>query len=233
MEESFILKIGGSVLYDNNLDVNFDLLKKLKTWYYENKGKYEKIVIVTGGGNLSRDLQKKIAGAIGGEDYLNNIAMSVTQTNAAMIQGYLEDPDAYIPKRLGDAYEYLEGEGAKVLISGGLKVGWSTDMDAAIYADMLDTNKVSKISDIDHVYDSDPDINPKAQLFKDLTWEEYFHLFNIFEGENHEANENIPIDVICAQFCSKKGISFFISGGKHLTERSSIEEILKEGTNIH
>lgn len=232
MEKSIVLKVGGSVLYDANLEVNFDLLKKLKTWYYESKNEYSKIIIVTGGGNLSRDLQKKIAGAIGGEEYLHNIAMSVTQTNAAMIQGYIEDPISYIPKRLGDAYEYLSDEGKKTLISGGMKVGWSTDMDAAIYADMVDIDSVLKISNIDYVYDSDPKVNPQAKYFKNLKWEEYLKLFNIMDSENYKANENSPIDVMCAQFCANKGISFFICGGNSIKTKSTIQEILQEGTLI-
>ena len=232
MEKNIVLKIGGSILYNNSLDVNFDLLKKLKTWYYENKKNYSKIVIVTGGGGLSRDLQKKISGSIGGEEYLHNIAMSVTQTNAAMIQGYLEDSDTYIPKRLGDAYEYLSEEGKKTLISGGLKVGWSTDMDAAAYADMVDVNIVYKISNIAYVYDSDPKENKNAKPFSNLTWKDYFKLFKITEGDGHKANGNIPIDVMCAQFCSNKEISFFVCGGNSVENKSSIDEVLREGTLV-
>lgn len=233
MDKRIVLKIGGSVLYNTNLDINFDLLKKVKAWYDQGVKEYEKIVLVTGGGSLSRDMQKRIAGSIGGEEYLHNIAMSVTQTNAAMLQGYLNDSGTYIPKRLGDAYEFLVEEKNRTLISGGLKVGWSTDMDAAIFADMLDINIVYKISNIDYVYDSDPATNPNAKVFKDLTWSEYFKLFNIMDGDNHNANGNIPIDVMCAQFCQNKGISFFIGGGQSLQQKPTIEEILKEGTLIH
>lgn len=233
MDKKVVLKIGGSILYNNNLDVNFDILRKLKTWYDGAKSSMEKVVIVTGGGGLSRDLQKKIAGSIGGEEYLHNIAMSVTQTNAAMLQGFLEDSEIYIPKRLGDAYEFLNEEKNKTLISGGLKIGWSTDMDAAAYADMLDINIVYKISNIDYVYDSDPHDNPQAKAYKDMTWKEYFQLFNIAEGDGHEANKNIPIDVMCAQFCQKKGIAFFVCGGDSLQNKQRIEDILMNGTLIH
>lgn len=232
-EEKIVLKIGGSVLYNPNLDINFELLAKVKSWYVESKKKYEKIILVVGGGNLSRDLQKKIAGAIGGEDYLNNIAMSVTQTNAALLQGYLEDSNTYIPKRLGDAYEYLNDNGQRTLISGGLKIGWSTDMDAAVYADMVDIEKVFKLSDIEYIYDSDPDTNSNAKYFEDLTWNQYYKLFGIYEGQNHIANENIPIDVMCAQFCKNKGIAFLVTGGKKLQSMNTIAEVLEHGTYIH
>jgi uridylate kinase len=233
MSKKIVVKIGGSVLYDANLDVNFAILKKFKDWYIQRKEEYEKIVIVTGGGALSRDIQMRIQNDITEKEYLHNIAMSITQTNAAIIQGYLEDFSSYIPKRIGDAYEFLSEENNRTLISGGLKVGWSSDMDAAIFADMLDVDTVYKISNIDHVYDSDPKENLDAKPFNDLTWVEYSGLFNITDDVNHEANKNIPIDVTCAQFCLKKGISFFICGGNALKEKSTVEEILKEGTLIH
>jgi hypothetical protein len=35
------------------------------------------------------------------------------------------------------------------------------------------------------------------------------------------------------RFCAKKNISFFICGGKNLTEKETIDEIILEGTLIH
>jgi len=190
-------------------------------------------VMIVGGGSLSRDLQKKISTSVGGEEYLHNIGMSVTQTNAAIIQGYIEDPNIYLPKRLGDAYEFLWEEGKKTILSGGLKVGWSTDMDAAVFADILGVDKVYKISNVSHIYEEDPDLNPNAPLIKDLSWDQYFDLFNILEDSVHKANNSIPIDIECARFCFSKGISFFLSGGKYIYEKSNIKDILTEGTLIH
>lgn len=233
MEENFVLKIGGSVMYDNTLNVNTDLMSKVKTWYLNERKNYKKVAMVVGGGSLSRNMQEKIADSVGGEESLHNIAMSVTQTNAAVLQGYLDDMDIFLPKKLGDAYEFLMEENQKTLLSGGLKIGWSTDMDAAIYADILEVKIVYKVSNVEFLYEADPKAEVNAKPILDISWEEYFKLFNIVDGDNHVANRSIPIDVNCAQFCSKKGISFFLCGGKYLQEKSSIIEILKEGTLIH
>jgi len=233
MEENFVLKIGGSVMYDNTLNVNVSLLNKVKDWYESERKNYKKVAIVVGGGSLSRDMQKKISDSIGGEESLHNIAMSVTQTNAAVLQGYLGDMDIFLPKTLGDAYEFLMEENQKTLLSGGLKIGWSTDMDAAVYADILGIRTVYKISDIEYLYESDPKIDSNAKPILDISWEQYFKLFDITDGDNHEANESIPIDVNCAQFCARKGVSFFICGGKNLIGDDRIHDILKNGTSIH
>jgi uridylate kinase len=233
MNKNFVLKIGGSILYDNLLNVNKVLLDKVKNWYYGATAEYNKVVIVVGGGKLSRDLQSKIAGSVGGEEYLHSIGINATQTNAALVKAFIEDPNIYLPKKLGDAYEYLWGGDRRVMLSGGLKVGWSTDMDAAVFADILDVDQVYKISNINYVYEQDPNVNPNASIVKDLSWGDYFDQFNILQDSYHKANDNIPIDIGCARFCSEKEISFFISGGKSVYEKETVIDIFTEGTLIH
>lgn len=233
MQKSFILKVGGSVIYDKTLNINNQFLNKLKNWCVRSKEDYEKRVIVVGGGSLSRDLQEKIAGSVGGEDYLHSIGMSVTHTNANILKAYIDDPEVYIPRKLGDAYESLVTDGRKTIISGGLKVGWSTDMDAVVFADILGDSKVHKVSNVGYIYNKDPKVNEDAQPIKDMTWAEYFELFDIQEDSTHSPNKNIPIDVECAIFCNQKGISIWFSGGERIDQENTFEDIISEGTLIH
>jgi uridylate kinase len=232
-DKRIVLKIGGSTLFDQDLNINFKFLEKVKKWYWANIDSLEKLVLVTGGGALSRKLQGKIGDTIKEEKSVHEIFMFVTQTNAALLQGIIGDSKAYLPRRLGDAYEFLVEDNEKVLISGGLKVGWSTDMDAAIFADILGTKLVYKFSDIDHIYDQDPDINSDAKPIEDITWGKYFELFHINKGDSHIPNRSMPIDVACAQFCAQKRISFFVCGGKYLGSNKSIEDIVTNGTLVH
>lgn len=233
MKRKIVLKIGGSTLYENDRDVNFSLLEKLKAWYDNAKYEYSKIVIVTGGGVLSRDLHQKIKENIDNQDTLHNVAMSVTQTSAELVAGYLEDENIYTPKKLGDAYEYLLSDASGALVSGGLRPGWSTDMDAAVFADIISSNRVYKISNIDYIYTKDPRKYQDAEIIKDMTWQDYFNLFQIKEDDEHEVNANIPIDKSCARFSRTKNISFFICGGVNIENSVDLEEILAEGTLIH
>lgn len=232
-KKQLVLKVGGSIMYDQLLNINFDLFKRLKIWYYENKDKYSKVVFVTGGGGLSRSMQERIADNIGGEDHLHSIAMSLTQTNATILASFLEDETIFLPKTLGDAYEFLVGSDGRTMVSGGLKVGWSTDMDAAVFADILNAGRIHKISNIDYVHDKDPKEFFDAKPIKDMTWKEYFKLFDIAPGEQHKPNGNMPLDVESVQFCARKGLSFFIAGGETLEVEEDIGKILQTGTFIH
>jgi uridylate kinase len=231
-KDSMVLKVGGSIFYDQLLNINFDFLKKLKIWYHENKDKYERIMFVTGGGGLSRNIQKKVADNIGGDKYLHDIAMSLTQTNATIFASFLEDESIYSTKKLGDAYEFLQnGEGN--MVTGGLKVGWSTDTVAAVFADVINCDRVHKISNIENVYNKDPKEHFGAKPYLDMTWDQYFKLFKIVKGEQHKPNGSLPVDALCSQFCAKKGLSFLVGGGRNLDLEISIKEIIEKGTFIH
>ena len=233
MNSSIIIKIGGSIIYDNSLNVNKELLDKLKEWYRRKRGDYKNLIIVVGGGTLSRELQNKIAKHVGEEEFLHSIGMSVTHTNANLVRAYLGDPEIVVPQRLGEAYELLVGREKNTIVCGGLKVGWSTDMDAALFADILGKSKINKLSSIDYIYDKDPTAAGDVTPIKDLTWKEYFKLFDIKADSIHSPNKNIPIDVECARFCKGKGISFWISGGKRIREAKLFEDIMSDGTLVH
>ncbi|MCD4756348.1 hypothetical protein K8R20_01895 [bacterium] len=228
-----VLKVGGSIIYDQLLNINFDLFKRLKVWYYQNKDKYDRIVLVTGGGALSRSMEEKISENIGGVDHLHDIAMSLTQTNATILASFLEDDEIFVPKTLGDAYEFLKDGSTKHMVSGGLKIGWSTDMDTAVFADILEADKVYKISNIEYVYDKDPKEFFEAKPITDMTWEDFFKQFEITMGEQHIPNVQSPLDVGCVQFCARKGLSFMITGGRTLDEIEEIDKLLQTGTFIH
>lgn len=232
-KKDIVLKVGGSLLYDQDQDINFGIMEKIKSWYVENRDVYWKFVLVTGGGTMSRNLQKRMGESIYNEKALHSIAMSVTQTSAELLGGFLGQSNIYIPRTLGEAYEYLLNDIPGTLVSGGLKSGWSTDMDAAVFADILFEKRIYKLSNIEYVYNKDPREYEDATPIKDMTWEEYFDLFSITDDDAHQANLSIPIDKVSARFCRNKGISFFICGGKNLDKQEGLGSILSDGTLIH
>ena len=106
-------------------------------------------------------------------------------------------------------------------------------MDAAIFADALGIDRFYKLSNIDHIYTADPNIDPKARLIKEIRWTEYDKLFGITSESKHIPNNNLPIDPYCANFCKKKKISVFVSGGETLDNATSLEEVFESGTFLH
>lgn len=227
----FVVKVGGSLLYNQDMRINELFLGKLKDWFDTYSKDFEKLAIVVGGGKLSRQVGNTLKGIVSG-DSSHNVAMQITQVNAEIVKGYLNSKEAYVPQLLTQAIDELKREGRRLVISGGLKEGWSTDMDSAVFADALGLKEVYKLSNIDHVYTSDPNVDKNAKPIKQLTWDEYFEMFNISVNSTHSANLSLPISVETAIFCKNKGITFYVSGGSTIYSSNSLSEVFKSGTCI-
>ncbi len=235
--KNLVLKIGGSLLYKEDLELNSLFLAKIRSWYINSKDIYKKIIIVVGGGRLSRELVRKSIDLLQSKDDQHGIGMKTTMLNAQLLKEILDDSDdeIIVPSKLGDIYEYILDNKKQVIITGGLKKGWSTDMDAAVFADTLGVDRVHKLSIIEGVYEKNPTEFPdNNKLIKSLSWKEYFKMFNIeLEQTEHIPNLNIPIDVVCAQFCYERNLSYFITGGESIDPEKNLGAIFEDGTYIH
>ncbi|MCK9368686.1 hypothetical protein M0R04_01790 [Candidatus Dojkabacteria bacterium] len=229
-----VIKVGGSLFYNEKLEINEKVLGYVKKWYEEYKSKLDNIVFVTGGGRLSRDIGEKVKSFAKFEGDVHSVAMEATQLNAQVLKAYLNDQTIFTPQRLGDAYEYLieDGDG-KTMVSGGLKHGWSTDMDAAIFADILKEKKVYKLTDVEGVYTEDPKKNPNASIIEDITWGEFMKKFGISKSSKHLPNLHVPVSAESAVFCETKGITMYIAGGKNIHNNGGLETVFESGTKIH
>lgn len=232
MKNDIVVKIGGSLLYGEGGKLNLEVLEKIRTWYADAISKYNRIIIVTGGGKLSRNLVDQLGSVLNDEISKHRIAKAITQINAEIIRGVLDSQNLHVPYTLGDAYDLIVDRGVKGLVLGGLKDGWSTDMDAAVMADLLDIDRVYKVSDIDFVYDKDPKQFTDAKPIRTISWQEYFDMFGITDlSVTHIANQHVPVDAHCARFSKSKGIKFFISGGKDIYQKD-LASIFEGGTAI-
>ncbi|HRI05896.1 MAG TPA: hypothetical protein PLV59_03065 [Candidatus Dojkabacteria bacterium] len=233
MGKNIVIKVGGSLMYKDGLQLNTVFLDMLKDWYKRNRDNYDMIVIVVGGGKLSREIGSVVKSHIKNIDDVHSVSMELTQTNAYILKGYIGDKNIFNPESLGDAYEFLM-HGKGTMISGGLKHGWSTDMDAAVFADVIACKKVYKLSDIEGIYTDDPKKNEDARLISDITWEKYRKMFKISNrNDEHTPNLHIPISVECALFSENKKITFWVSGGSSIYNRKKLDGAFESGTHIH
>ena len=144
------------------------------------------IGVVIGGGNIFRGMQ----GASKGFDRIQGdyMGMMATVINSMALQGELEangvkavilsgiaiDP---ICERASSrrAIEYLE-QGYVVIFSAGTgNPFFTTDSCGALRAVEIKADLLLKGTRVDGVYDCDPEKNPKARKFDDLTFEEAYN----------------------------------------------------------
>ena len=220
---SLVLKLGGSVLYDENLKLNLEFLKKVVLWF-ENQRNYDNVFFVVGGGKLSRFLVNQVKDEIQFDSLKHQIGIKVTHTNAKIFLALFNDKEIKYFDSLLDVFPNV-----KAGVLGGIMEGWSTDMVAANVAYNLGVKNVCKISDIDYIYTADPNIEQDAKPLETITWKEYIQLFHEQIGEKHKPGMSAPVDIECSLFCNEKGISFRVSGGDL---NRDLDEILKTGTLV-
>lgn len=236
MEKSIVIKLGGSLLYDMNLNIKKDIMSKILNWYSANAGQYKYIVFIIGGGKISRHLVSQVKELVSDTTAQHRIGMEATRTNAAILAGVLGqgERDILVPTDFGELLEAVVSGNGGTIVSGGFKVGWSSDMNAAIIADVIGLKKIYKLSDIDHIYTADPDTNPDATPIQELSWSEYFKMFGIsMEDSTDTPGKHVPIGTHAAQFCVRKGMSFFVSGGSKLNGESDLSVVFESGTYVH
>ena len=139
------------------------------------------VVIVVGGGNIFRGLEGEGAGidrATG--DYMGMLA---TIINALALQNTLEHhgvetrvqtaiemsevAEPFIRRR---AVRHLE-KGRVVIFGGGTgNPYFSTDTAAALRANEIGADIILKATRVDGIYDSDPEKNPKAKRYREISY---------------------------------------------------------------
>ncbi|MDR9405358.1 MAG: UMP kinase [Halothece sp. Uz-M2-17] len=139
------------------------------------------IAIVVGGGNIFRGVKAASAGMDRATaDYIGMIA---TVMNALTLQDALEQvgiptrvqsaitmqqvAEPYIRRR---AIRHLEKKRVVIFAAGSGNPFFTTDTTAALRAAEIDAEILFKATQVDGVYDSDPNTNPDARLFEHLTY---------------------------------------------------------------
>jgi uridylate kinase len=226
-----VVKIGGSLLYDDDLNFNVPFLEEIVDWY-NRQTQYDFVVFVVGGGKISRFVLNQVRDKINLEGPKHLVGMNMTQVNASIVFGMLNDTQASYFDSLEELYKAFEEPEIKGAVIGGVVEGWSTDMDAAAIANELGIDIVYKLTNIDYIYSADPSKDEYAKPYESMTWDEYIQLFKEQIGQKHEPGMNAPIDIQCATFCMENDIDFKISGGHLLTQGKKFEEILQSGTLV-
>jgi len=177
-----LLKISGEALLGNNkFGINFNILKEIISQIVEIKKMNIKIVLVIGAGNIWRARDNKDCGIE--RVYSDSIGMLGTVMNAVAMQSVFESmkietrvcsaidipqlAEPYIRRR---AMRHLDKDRIVISAGGTGNPYFTTDTTAALRALELNCDILLKASNVDGVYDSDPDKNKNAKKFDKLTF---------------------------------------------------------------
>lgn len=177
-----LLKISGEALSEG-FGFDYDKLHHIAAQIVEVKGKGVEVVVVVGAGNIWRyrdttesGIERTASDAMG---------MLATIMNAVALQSAIEKLGAYtrvcsainVPQ-LAEPYlrrrceRHLE-KGRIVLCAGGTgNPFFTTDSAAALRALELSCNVILKASNVDGIYDKDPNKHKDAKKYATLTFQE-------------------------------------------------------------
>jgi uridylate kinase len=207
-----ILSVGGSIIIPKT-GFDIDFLKKFRRMILNRVKKGERFILVIGGGATCRvyqDAAKKVR-KLTDED-LDWIGIHTTIYNAQFVRYMFKDV----------AYEGIVTNPKKkvktdkpVIIGAGYEPGHSTDMDAVLLAKTYGAKEILNLSNIEYVYDKDPNKFRSAKKIEDIDWES---LRRDVVGYTWTPGFNAPFDPIASELAQKMKLTVKILQGTNLKE---------------
>jgi uridylate kinase len=125
-------------------------------------------VVVAGGGKFARHYISTARSFGSDEASLDIIGIEVSRLNARLLILALGD-QVYptVPEDLEQVSKAITTN--RIVVTGGLHPGQSTNATAALIAEKVKASKFLNATDVDGIYDSDPNKNKDAKLFSEIT----------------------------------------------------------------
>ena len=182
-----LLKLSGEALMGKKqFGIDNDRLMQYANEVKEISGLGVEIGIVVGGGNIFRGVQAEQGGMDRTQgDYMGMLA---TMINSMALQAALESIGVY--SRLQSAIEmkeiaepfikrravrHLEKGRVVIFGSGTGNPFFTTDSAASLRAIEIDADVILKGTRVNGIYSEDPELNPNAKMYNNLTFSEVFN----------------------------------------------------------
>jgi uridylate kinase len=165
--ERVVIKLSGSIF---SQDLHNSSIKEYAEMFSHISKKVQPIVIA-GGGKIAR-LYINLARSLGSDEAtLDIMGIEVSRLNARLLITAL-DGLAYLQVPTDLENVAMAVQSGKIVVVGGLHPGQSTNATSALIAEKIKASKFLNATDVDGIYDTDPNTNKNAKLFKEVTIEQ-------------------------------------------------------------
>ena len=181
MYKNILLKLSGESLMNEHENINKDKTKEIAKLIKKVHDLGINIAIVCGGGNFFRGRSHQDMEAINADSMgmlgttMNALALRDAFTKEGLPNVIFSPFDFHelIESHTEDELKKMYKAGTVVIFSGGTgHIGCSTDTAASMKAIMIDADVIIKLTNVDGVYDKDPNKYTDAKMFTKLTHEE-------------------------------------------------------------
>ncbi|MFW9922605.1 MAG: UMP kinase [Candidatus Thorarchaeota archaeon] len=226
----FVIKIGGSILFDEQGQLNQKLISQYANTIKDVfSGTKNKCAIIVGGGKIARKYIA-VARALGASEAYNDVlGIEAAKLNARLLISSLGDIAYPDPPASFQEYQALSNLTDKIIVCGGFQPGQSTNAVAASVAELTHAEKFINLTDVDGVYSADPDKDPSAKLLSEMTIDDFMLLI---ASQNTRAGQYPLFDYTAVQIVKRSAINLqFVNGNNPDNIRKAIEN-KKIGTLI-
>ena len=219
-----VLKLGGSLLYDENGQVMIDRVREYAKIVQALLRKGHEFVIVVGGGKPARAFISAARELGASEAQCDWIGIKMARHNAELLCAALGD--AAFPK-IVETLDELEVafQHGKAVLMGGLTPGQSTNAVAALAAESVGADILLNATNVDGVYDRDPK-QPGAKMLKRVDIKE---LRSILSGSGTRAGEYKLFDPVAIKVVARSKIKAVIFNGN---DPENLRRLIGKGEEI-
>lgn len=197
-KEKVVIKLSGSIFRP---DSTHSPLRKYVDLLIELGGMVQPIV-VCGGGKIAR-LYIDLARRLGADEAtLDALGIEVSRLNARVLLtglGNMGYPD--IPTSLESVAVAVESH--KLVICGGLHPGQSTNATSALISEKVRASQFINATDVNGIYDKDPNTNLRAKLFSKLS---IVDCIKLLSRENSQAGTYDLMDIVALKVIQRSKI---------------------------
>lgn len=210
-KQTTIISLGGSLIAPSqNVDVAFlRRFKKMITDYVAAGDR--RVVIICGGGKINthyNESVKKLAHPSHRD--LDWLGIMVTRVNAEFVR--IMFGELAHARVIYNPTEKIRSQ-QPIIVGAGWEPGCSTDKDAVLIAMNFGARTVLNLSNIDYVYDKDPNKFSDARRLVDLSWAE----LRAIVGNAWSPRINAPFDPIAARLAQAVQLKVVILNGRKLS----------------
>ncbi len=218
-----VVAIGGSLLRPELSEERSNWFGQLRQMVVHFEGNGRKLGIVVGGGLPAREGINLAKESFSNPYRLDTVGIAATRLNATILQQSLLDigcsVSPTIPTSTAQAADLLQSH--NIIVMGGTKPGHTTDAVSVALARDCGSSYCVIATNVGHIHDSDPKLNPDAKPIEELTLSE---LSKITGEEALSPGQSAAVDPIAVQRAMDAGIKLAVVDGRDL---SRIEDALE------
>jgi uridylate kinase len=197
VKKRIVIKLSGRVFAMDNV-------KLLKDWaeFLVKISKVCQPIIIAGGGNIARHYINHARSSGADESTLDELGIEISRLNAKLLIYALKNKAYSHPPTTLQEVRHAVDDGL-IVVAGGLHPGQSTNGTAALIAEKVKAEQFLNATDVDGVYDMDPNKFKNAKKFKRI---ELKNLKNMLVHEDSVAGGYDLMDIVALKIIERSKI---------------------------